>query len=74
MDFVRPAGWLWMDRLGAWWSSPVRDALYALGMAALLLYGAYGEAHPTKPYISAGQHVPHTPAGAYLLVLVACLG
>ncbi len=74
MDSVRPAGRLWMDRLEAWWSSPVRNALYALGMAALLIYGAYGEAHPTKPYsLSAGQHAPHTPDAAYLLVLAACL-
>ena len=43
-------------------------------MTAALLYGAYGEAHPsTKAYFKAGQHLPNTPAVALLLVAAACL-
>jgi len=66
---------VWRDRLEAWWSSPVRNALFGLGMTVLLVYGAYAEAHPTTPnsYFPAGQHAPYTPAAAYLLVAAACL-
>ena len=65
---------VWMDRLEEWWSSPVRNALYALGVTALLIYGAYGEAHPFQPgYFPPGHHAPYTPAAAYLLVAAACL-
>lgn len=66
---------VWRDRLEAWWSSPVRNALFGLGMAALLVWGAYAEAHPTTPnsYFPAGQHAPYTPTAAYLLVAVAAL-
>ncbi|HEX8007067.1 MAG TPA: sensor histidine kinase [Trebonia sp.] len=66
---------VWRDRLEAWWSSPVRNALYALGMAALLTWAAYEEAHPTTPnsYFPRGQHAPYTPVAAYLLVVAACL-
>ena len=46
----------------------------SLVVTATLLYGAYGEAHPsTKAYFKGGQHLPHTPAVALLLVVVACL-
>jgi signal transduction histidine kinase len=55
-----------------WISSPVRDAVLALTITAVLLYGAYGEAHPsTTAYFKAGQHLPHTPAAALILVAVA---
>jgi len=66
---------VWRDRLEAWWSSPVRNALYGLGVAAVLVYGAYWEAHPANPntYFPPGQHAPDTPAAAYLLVAVASL-
>lgn len=65
---------VWMDRLEAWWSSPLRNVLYALGVAAVLVLGAYGEAHPTNPgYFPPGQHAPYTPTAAYLLVAAACL-
>jgi signal transduction histidine kinase len=57
-----------------WISSPVRDAVLALTITAVLLYGAYGEAHPsTTAYFKAGQHLPHTPAAALILVAVATL-
>ena len=53
---------------------PVRDAVLALGLAAALVYGAYGEAHPsTMAYFAGGHHLPHTPAPAFILVAVACL-
>jgi signal transduction histidine kinase len=46
----------------------------SLVVTAALLYGAYGEAHPsTKAYFKAGQHLPNTPTVALLLVAVACL-
>jgi len=66
---------VWRDRLEAWWSSPVRNALFGLGMAVILVYGAYAEAHPSSPnsYFPAGQHAPYTPAAAYLLVAAASL-
>ncbi len=40
----------------------------------MLLYGAYGEAHPsTTAYFTHGEHLPHTPTPALILVAVACL-
>lgn len=74
MDAARPSADQW-HRLQAFWSSPARHALYALGMAVLLIYGSYGEAHPSQPndYVVNGHHVPQTPTAAYLLVAVACL-
>jgi signal transduction histidine kinase len=57
-----------------WLSSPVRDVIIALVVTAALLYGAYGEAHPsTLAYFKKGQHLPHTPLVAFVLVAVACL-
>ena len=75
MDRTRLAEPVWKDRLEAWWSSRTHDMLYALGMTAVLVYGAYGEAHPAQPgrYFSGSHHVPHTPSAAYLLVAAACL-
>jgi signal transduction histidine kinase len=53
---------------------PVRDVLIALAVTVALVYGAYGEAHPsTLAYFSGGHHLPHTPAAALILVAVACL-
>jgi signal transduction histidine kinase len=67
-----------MERAGAvtrWWRHPaVRDWGPALLVTAALLYGAYGEAHPsTKAYFQHGQQLPYTPWPALLLVVVACL-
>jgi signal transduction histidine kinase len=67
-----------MERAGAigrWWRHPaVRDWGPALLVTAALLYGAYGEAHPsTKAYFSDGHHLPDTPTAALVLVAVACL-
>ena len=46
----------------------------ALAVTAALVYGAYGEAHPsTMAYFTGGHHLPHTPAVALILVAVACL-
>jgi signal transduction histidine kinase len=53
---------------------PVRDVLIALGVTVALVYGAYGEAHPsTLAYFTGGHHLPHTPTAALILVAVACL-
>jgi signal transduction histidine kinase len=70
-----------MERAGAisrwtrWMRHPVvRDWVPALLVTAALLYGAYGEAHPsTKAYFSGGHHLPNTPTPALLLVGLACL-
>jgi signal transduction histidine kinase len=59
-----------------WWPSPQkRDVLGAVLLAALLLYGAIGEAYPTNRdnQIVDGRPVPHPPVVAYSLVLIACL-
>jgi len=61
----------------AWWRRfipPARDAALALVVTVALLYGAYGEAHPsTTAYFHGGHHLPRTPAAAFILVGVACL-
>src|SRR5580693_864178 len=67
-----------MNGVGAiqrWWRQPpARDAVLALAITAALLYGAYGEAHPsTTAYFKNGQHQPDTPTSAFLLVAVATL-
>ncbi len=67
-----------MNGVGAvrrWWRHPpARDAVLALALTAALLYGAYGEAHPsTTAYFKSGQQLPHTPTPALILVAVATL-
>jgi signal transduction histidine kinase len=68
-----------MNGVGAirrWWRHPpAKDAVLALAITAALLFGAYGEAHPTKPtaYFTGGHHLPQTPTPALLLVAVATL-
>jgi signal transduction histidine kinase len=61
----------------AWWRRfmpPARDAALALAVTVALLYGSYGEAHPSNPgYFQGGHHLPHTPTPALILVAVACL-
>jgi signal transduction histidine kinase len=53
---------------------PPRDAAVALAVTAVLVWGAYGEAHPsTTAYFQGGHHLPHTPSAALVLVGVACL-
>ena len=58
-----------------WWRhAAARDMVLALAMTAALLYGAYGEAHPsTTAYFQGGHHLPHTPTPALILVAVATL-
>jgi signal transduction histidine kinase len=54
--------------------SPLRDAAAALAVTATLVWGAYGEAHPsTTAYFQGGHHLPRTPSAALVLVGVACL-
>src|SRR5258706_7720081 len=67
-----------MERAGAIWRwsrhPAVRDWVPALLVTAALLFGAYGEAHPsTQAYFSAGHHLPDTPTAALVLVAAACL-
>jgi signal transduction histidine kinase len=53
---------------------PLRDAAASLALTGALVYGAYGEAHPsTTAYFHGGHHLPRTPAAALVLVGVACL-
>jgi signal transduction histidine kinase len=67
MDGVAPAG-----RPG--FVPPLRDAAAALAVTAALVYGAYGEAHPsTTAYFHGGHHLPPTPSAALVLVGLACL-
>ena len=58
-----------------WWRQvAARDMVAALAMTAALLYGAYGEAHPsTTAYFPGGHHLPHTATAALILVAVATL-
>ena len=67
-----------MDRAQVpWWSrrSSVRDAVYAVLMTVITVFGAYGEAHPQQisDQIPANAAAAHTPAAALLLVAVASL-
>ena len=64
-----------VEAVRRWWRRPpARDAVLALAMTAALLFGAYGEAHPsTTAYFKSGQHLPHTPTPALILVAVATL-
>ena len=56
-----------MNGVGAirrWWRHPpARDAVLALAITAALLFGAYGEAHPSNPtaYFNGGHHLPAYP-------------
>jgi signal transduction histidine kinase len=65
-------GRVWLRR---WWDSPARDVAFAIVMAALLVSGSYGEAHPSNPghKVVSSHPVPATPTAAYLLVAAACL-
>ena len=48
-----------------WFGPPVRDAILAVVVTVILLFGSYGEAHPTQPVrptsSSSGHRLPHTP-------------
>jgi signal transduction histidine kinase len=60
-----------------WWrSTPARDVVFALVVTVVLLAGTWGEAHPssmTNRSQFPGHLAPHPRAGAYLLVVVACM-
>jgi signal transduction histidine kinase len=52
----------------------LRDTAAALALTGALVYGAYGEAHPsTTAYFHGGHHLPRTPSAALVLVALACL-
>ncbi|MBO0836297.1 MAG: histidine kinase dimerization/phosphoacceptor domain-containing protein, partial [Actinobacteria bacterium] len=66
----RKLGELWHR----WRGSPVRDPLYAVLLAAALVAGSYGEAHPNQASDQIQFNGPlHTPAIELLLVAAACL-
>jgi signal transduction histidine kinase len=58
-----------------WWRRGGRDVVYALIMTALVVGGAYGEAHPEQvsDQLPAGSAAAHTPDAALALVAVAGL-
>jgi signal transduction histidine kinase len=59
-----------------WWASPARDIGLAVLLTAVMLAGAYGEAHPNhaSDQTVSGHPVPlHTPTAAFALVVVAGL-
>ncbi len=58
-----------------WRDSPVRDAALAVVVTAVVVAGAYGEAHPTQvsDEIVSGHRVPYTPDAAFGLVVAAGL-
>ena len=69
-----------MERVAAawrrWLNSPLKDVAFAVLVAAVLLAGTYGEAHPSSPSDTIqfrGHHVPVPPVAALLLVAIACL-
>ena len=58
-----------------WLRSPYRDAVVAVVLTVILVYGSYGEGHPhgvADRVQFRGHPVPH-PTAALLLVAVACL-
>jgi signal transduction histidine kinase len=59
-----------------WRASPARDPVYAVLIAAVLVSGSDGEAHPNQPadiIQFRGHAFPHTHAIELLLVAAACL-
>jgi signal transduction histidine kinase len=58
-----------------WWRRGGRDVVYALIMAAVTVFGAYGEAHPQQAsdQLPAGSAAAHTPEAAFALVAGASL-
>jgi signal transduction histidine kinase len=59
-----------------WHNATLRDGSLAVIMTAITLFGAYGEAHPTRfsaVVVNGKYHVPYTPNVALLLVAAASL-
>ena len=63
-----------------WFGPPVRDAILAVVVTAILLVGSYGEgspsspeAHPSTDRIQFQGHAAPQPGAALILVAVACL-
>jgi signal transduction histidine kinase len=54
-------------------SSLVFDVALAVVMVLVTLAGSVGESHPSKRFLTTGQHVPPAPAAAYLLVVASAL-
>jgi signal transduction histidine kinase len=68
------------QRLAGWWrwyrASAARDVVTAVLIGIVLVAGTYAEAHPNQPSDRAAfknHAIPHVPAAAPLLVVVACL-
>src|SRR5260370_41740099 len=69
MEGVAAAAWQ------RWMGSPVRDAVLAVVLTVVLVFGSYGEGHPNQLGDVAQFHnhpIPHPPA-ALALVAVASL-
>jgi signal transduction histidine kinase len=68
-----------VNELAAWWrrwrETTSHDIVSAVAVTAVLVAGAYGEAHPIQPsdQVVHGHVVPQTPVAAFLLVGAACL-
>jgi signal transduction histidine kinase len=57
-----------------WAGSDLHDAIRMLVLAAVLVFGSYGEAHPNQAFdkTNNGHPIPPTPDAALLLVVAAC--
>jgi signal transduction histidine kinase len=73
---IRRAGSTYADRVSTespwqryWHNATLRDASLAVILTVVLLFGSYGEAHPSHRY----YHVPKEPNVALLLVAAATL-
>jgi len=68
------SGWLrraWTEPGGNWRPS-TRDTAIAVVVTVIAVVASYGEAHPTNPaaYFTGGHHLPHTPAAAFLIIVL----
>ena len=68
--------WATVQAAAQWWRrSPARDAVFAVAITVVLLFGSYGEAHPRQisDKLPSGSAAADMPTAALLLVAVACL-
>src|SRR5258707_9370075 len=68
--------WATVQAAARWWRrSPARDAVFAVAITVVLLFGSYSEAHPRQisNKLPSGSAAADMPTAALLLVAVACL-